>query len=148
MKQAWINWFLKNIHDKDFTQINMPLKKYGRKYEYYNFGRDEVPFDLEFQSYLQNHINSDNFTFDCYHIHKWKEGSYFDSHIDDRENRKFSYIFELKESDCKTKLLVKGISIEEGWFDVQTEHRVPKIKKGERISLTVFGKNKLKKTLM
>lgn len=142
MKQEYKDWFLKNIEDKNFTLIDMPLKNYGRKYEFYNFGRNEVPFDLEFEKYLKEFIKDSQFVFDCYHIHKWKEGYYFDSHIDDRENRKFSYVCELKESDCKTKLLVNNILTEEGWFNVQTEHRVPKVEKGERISLTIFGKNK------
>ena len=34
---------------------------------------------------------------------------------------------------------------EYGWFDVHTYHSVPIIKKGERISLTVFGKKVIKK---
>lgn len=148
MKKEWISWFLENIKDKEFTKINAPAKKYGRKYEYYNFGRHEVPFDLEFESYLQEFVDNSDFEYECYHIHRWKVGSYFDSHIDDRENRKFSYVCELQESECKTKLLVDNVLTEEGWFNVQTEHRVPKIEKGERISLTIFGKNKLKKVLM
>jgi len=147
MKQEYKDWFLDNIKDKEFTKIDSPTKIYGRKYEYYNFGRHEVPFDSEFKLYLESFVGEDDFDYECYHIHRWNVGSYFDSHIDDRENRKFSYVCELKESDCKTKLLVNNVLTEEGWFDVQTEHRVPKIQKGERISLTVFGKNKLKKTL-
>lgn len=148
MKQEHKEWFLNNIKNKNFIETHIPRKKYGRKYEYYNFGRDEVPFDSEFQLFLENLIGDDNFVFECYHIHRWKIGSYFSTHQDNRENRKFAYVCELKESDCKTKLLVENKEVEEGWFDVHTNHEVPKIKKGERISLTIFGKNKLKKTLM
>ena len=148
MKEEYKDWFLNNIKDKEFTIIDMPLKRYGRKYEYYNFGRHEVPFDLELNSYLQDFVGDDNFEYDCYHIHRWKVGSYFSTHHDDRENRKFSYVCELQESNCKTKLLVDNILTEEGWFDVYTKHEVPPIKDGERISLTIFGKNKTKTTLM
>lgn len=148
MKQEYKDWFLENIKDKKFVLTNVPSPKYGRKYEYYNFGRHEVPFDAEFRTYLETFVGDSNFDYDCYHIHKWKVGSYFDEHIDDRENRKFSYVCELKESECKTKLLVNNVLTEEGWFDVHTNHRVPKIQKGKRISLTIFGKNRLKKSLV
>lgn len=148
MKQEYIDWFLENIKDKEFTKIEVLSKKYGRNYQFYNFGKHEVPFDLDFELYLQNFVNDTDFEYDCYHIHKWNEGCYFSTHHDDRENRKFSYVCELQESDCKTKLLVENQPIEEGWFDVHTNHEVPKIKKGQRISLTIFGKNKNKKVLM
>ena len=148
MTQEYIDWFLENIKDKEFTKIDAPSKLYGRKYEYYNFGRNEVPFDSEFKLYLQSFVNVIDFEYDCYHIHKWNVGSYFSVHHDDRENRKFSYVCELQESDCKTKLLVGDEPTEEAWFDVYTKHEVPLIKKGQRISLTIFGKNKSKITLL
>lgn len=148
MKQEYKDWFLENIKNKQFTEINMPSKTYGRKYEYYNFGRNEVPFDSELQTYLENFVKDKDFDYDCYHVHRWNVGSYFSIHHDARENRKFSYVCELQESECKTKLLVENILTEEGWFGVNTKHEVPKIKKGQRISLTIFGKNKTKTTLM
>jgi len=148
MKQEYKDWFLENIKDKEFKKIKSFSKSYGRQYEYYNLGKHIVPFDFEFKKYLESFVNDNNFDYDCYHIHRWSEGCYFDEHIDDRENRKFSYVCELQQSECKTKLLVENKPIDEGWFDVQTLHMVPKIKKGERISLTVFGKNKIKKRLI
>lgn len=148
MKQEYKDWFLDNIKDKEFTKIDMPSKIYGRKYEYYNFGRHQVPFDSEFELYLQEFVNDTNFEYDCYHLHRWKKGYYFSEHHDERENRKFSYVCELQSSNCKTKLLVENTLTEEGWFGVKTKHEVPPIKDGERISLTIFGKNKLKKSLV
>ena len=148
MKQEYKDWFLDTIKDKKFTKAYSPSKKYGRKYEYYNLGRHEVPFDLEFKKYLETFVGDSDFEFECYHLHKWSVGSFFNEHIDDRENRKFSYVCELQESECKTKLLVENILTEEGWFDVHTIHKVPVIQKGERISLTIFGKNIIKKSLV
>lgn len=148
MKKEYKDWFLESIKTKEFTKIDMPLSQYGRKYEFYNFGRHEVPFDLEFQTYLQSFVNDSDFEYECYHIHKWDVGSFFDIHHDDRENRKFSYVCELQESDCKTKLLIDGIPTNEGWFNVHTKHEVPVITEGQRISLTIFGKNKIKRTLI
>ena len=142
------NWFLENIQTKEFTKVDMPLSQYGRKYEFYNFGRHEVPFDSEFETYLQSFVNDTDFEYECYHVHKWDVGSFFDLHHDDRENRKFSYVCELQESECKTKLLIEDTPTNEGWFDVHTNHQVPIIKSGQRISLTIFGKNKIKTTLI
>lgn len=144
MEARYINWFLTNIEDKRFTKISQRYMKY----EYYNFSRDDVPFDTEFKSFLESYIGDTDFDFECYHIHKWNVGSHFDEHIDDRENRKFSYVCELQESECKTKLLVNTTESNEAWFDVKTKHTVPKIQKGQRISLTIFGKNNLVKSLM
>lgn len=148
MKTEYKDWFLENIKDKEFTSIDIPSKTYGRKYQYYNFARNEVPFDLELKSYLESFVGDTNFEYDCYHVHKWDVGSYFAIHHDNIENRKFSYVCELQESECKTKLLVNNILTEEGWFDVHIKHEVPQIKKGQRISLTVFAKHKNKTTLM
>lgn len=134
-------WFLPNILDKKFTYT---INSYGnaeRRYEYYNFLRKDIPFDKEFNEYLVTLTKDTNFTYQVYHIHKWKEGYFFNEHIDDRANRKFAYVCELKESECKTKLLVENKPLEEGYFGVTTKHRVPVIKSGERISLTVFGSN-------
>ena len=142
------NWFLENIQTKEFTKVDMPLSQYGRKYEFYNFGRHEVPFDFEFETYLQSFVNDTDFDYECYHVHKWDVGAFFDLHHDDRENRKFSYVCELQESKCKTKLLIEGNPTNEGWFDVNTNHQVPMIQLGQRISLTIFGKNKIKRTLI
>ena len=144
MKQEYKDWFLESIKTKEFIKVDMPLSKYGRKYEFYNFGRYEVPFDSEFQTYLHSFVNDTDFVYECYHIHKWDVGSFFDIHHDDGENRKFSYVCELQESDCKTKLLIDGIPTNEGWFNVHTKHEVPVITEGQRISLTIFGKNKIK----
>ena len=107
-------WFLENIKDKIFTREDYSYKNVSRKYEYYNFARDEVPFDSDFESFLKSIIGNDDFTYECYHVHKWKVGDFFEPHHDNRENRKFSYVCELQESDCKTKLLVENNPINEG----------------------------------
>ena len=144
MKLEYIDWFLNNIKNKEFTKRD----KYGRNYEFYNFSRDQVPFDSNFHSYLKSFVKDTEFEYDNYHIHKWKVGSYFNEHIDNRDNRKFAYMCELQESKCKTKLLVEDTKLEEGWFDVYTKHRVPTITDGERISLTIFGKKINNKTMI
>ena len=140
MKSEYKLWFLQNITNKVFTLTHNKLGGVSRKYEYFNFSRTEVPFDTEFFEFLKSYVGQSNFTYDAYHIHRWKSGYFFDEHIDDRADRKFSYVAELKESECKTKLLVENYPSEEAWFDVRTKHTVPKVKEGERISLTVFGK--------
>lgn len=136
MKQEWISWFIENLSNKDLTLI----QKEDRQYQFYNFGRHEVPFDSEILEYVKKVVGMDDITYDCYHTHVWNEGDFFDTHTDNRFGRIFSFVCELQQSDCKTKLLVEDQKVDEGWFDVLTEHRVPKIKKGQRISLTIFGK--------
>ena len=148
MKSEYKSWFLNNILDKEFTQVYIPSKNYGRKYKFYNFSRKEVPFDNKFFMYLSEFVGMTNFDYDCYHIHKWDKGDYFDEHIDDRANRIFSYVCELKESECKTKLIVENTLTEDNWFDIYTKHYVPKIQQGQRISLTVFGRKKKQKPLL
>lgn len=142
MKQEYIDWFLENIKDKEFIVASSPSENSWKLYEHYTFGRHEIPFDSDIQSYLESLIGDSDFKYECYHIHRWKEGYHFDEHTDNLENRKFAYVYELQESECKTKLLVEDEPMVEGWFDVHTKHRVPKIQKGERISLTIFAKNK------
>ena len=144
MEQKWIEWFLENTANKTFTIE----KRKHCQYEYFNYHRDNVPFDTQFNQFLSRLVGDSKFNYDVYHIHKWKEGSYFNEHKDDRDNRRFAYVHELQESDCKTKLLVNGTAKEYDWFDVHTYHSVPVIKKGERISLTVFGKKLIKKVII
>jgi hypothetical protein len=136
MKSEYMDWFLNNIKDKEFTK----RCKYDRKYQFYNFSRNEVPFDSNFHSYLKSFVNDIEFEYDTYHIHKWKVGSFFNEHIDNRANKKFAYVCELRESKCKTKLLIEDTEVAEAWFDVYTKHTVPVITDGERISLTIFAK--------
>ena len=52
MKLEYIDWFLNNIKNKEFTKRD----KYGRNYEFYNFSRDQVPFDSNFHSYLKSFV--------------------------------------------------------------------------------------------
>lgn len=148
MNTGFKNWFLDYTSHAKFIQLEHSLSNINRKYEYYNIQREEVPFDSAFNRYLENLVGNTDFTYDLYHVHKWKVGSYFDPHIDARDNRKFAYVCELKESKCKTKLLVNDKQVEESVFSVYTEHKVPEIKLGERISLTVFGKNIKNKRLL
>lgn len=144
MNKDWINWFLLNTLARDFVT----KKTKHCHYEYCNLYKDKVPFHDEFKNFLTKYIGDTKFYYDVYHIHKWKVGNYFSEHTDNRANRRFAYVHELKESECKTKLLVEGVSLDFGLFDVHTLHSVPKIKKGERISLTVFGKNKKEKVII
>lgn len=141
MKKEWIDWFVKHVSNKEFTLENIPYFNIKRNYSFYNINSSDVPFHSEFFEYLKKYTGIDDFTFDIYHIHRWVKGSFFSKHIDNRDNRKFAYVYELQESECKTKLLVNNNSVNEGWFDVHTNHEVPTIISGERISLTVFGKN-------
>lgn len=142
MKKEWVKWFLSYVSNKTFEVENTPYFRIKRNYQYYNIKTSEVPFHKEFFNYLVEFTKTDDFNFDFYHIHKWSVGNFFSSHIDNRDNRKFAYVCELQESNCKTKLLVEGKPIDESWFNVHTRHEVPKIKDGERVSLTIFGKNK------
>jgi len=142
MKKEWVKWFLDYISNKKFVIENTSYFRIERNYQYHNIKASEVPFHNEFFDYLIEFTKIDDFIFDFYHIHKWNVGSFFSPHNDKRDNRKFAYVYELQESNCKTKLLVEDKPIDESWFNVHTKHEVPKIKDGERISLTIFGKNK------
>lgn len=139
MENTYRNWFLQNIQDKEFRTTVILEPKVARSYSYFSFLRSEVPFDSDFFVYLKEYTGVKDFTFKYYHLHKWKKGDFFDVHIDKRENRIFGYCCELKESTCSTKLLVEGKKVDEAWFSNETLHNVPKVQKGERISLTVFG---------
>ena len=137
MKKEWKEWFINKInHCEDSGGYDWE----DRKYTYYNVRKEDVPFHEE----LKRHIFSFSpFTkdslYDVYHIHVWEQGGFFKEHKDNNFKRKWSYVCELQESECNTSLLVNNISIKEGIFDSNTLHEVPKIKKGTRISLTVFG---------
>jgi hypothetical protein len=134
-------WFLDNIQDKVFKKTVVSKPRVERKYEYFNFTRSQVPFDSEFSDFLIDYVGDSDFTYELYHIHKWYAGSFFDTHYDRNANRKFGYVCELSASDCCTKLLVEDTPVTEAVFDCDTLHRVPVIKEGLRISLTVFGVN-------
>lgn len=140
MKNKWKDWFLNYIEDKEFITEDYPFYDVKRNYQICNIEPSDVPFHEEFVNTLKNLTGAEDFAIEQYHIHKWSKGNYFTEHIDDRDSRIFAYVCELKESDCKTKLLVNREPKDEAWFDVQTKHEVPKIKEGTRISLTVFGK--------
>lgn len=141
MKDTWKEWFLTYVNDKDFTLTDSPYSGIKRNYRFHNINKKYVPFHAEFKEFLKNYTGVGDFTYDTYHVHTWQEGSFFSKHKDDRDDRKFAYVYELQESECKTKLEVEGNKITEGWFDVFTKHEVPVIKKGKRFSLTVFGKH-------
>ena len=140
MNLEWKNWFLDYTGNREFFTEQFPFYDIDRNYQIYNINPSEVPFHEEFVNNLKDLTGIEDFAVEQYHIHKWSKGSFFTEHIDDRDDRIFAYVCELKESDCKTKLLVNGEPTEEAWFDVRTRHEVPEIKKGVRISLTVFGK--------
>ena len=140
MKKEWKEWFINKInHCEDGGEYDWE----DRKYRYCNIQKEDVPFHEELKKYI---FSFSPFTkdsvYDLYHIHTWGEGGFFLPHKDNNFGRKWSWVSELQESECNTSLLVWGTPIKEGIFDSNTLHEVPKIQKGVRISLTVFGKPK------
>lgn len=138
MKQEFKEWFISQIKESQDT-ADYP----GRNYSFTNLHIDQVPFHEELKDYIFS-LNpiTDNTEYEVYHVHTWNEGSYFEQHIDNNFRRKWAYVCELQESECKTTLIVEGKETKEGIFDSNTLHEVPMIKKGTRISLTVFGSSK------
>lgn len=135
MKEEWKSWFITN------RSINQENQKFNdRSYNFTNFQCKDVPFHDELKKYIcsLNQITN-NTLYTLYHVHTWDVGDYFSEHIDDNFRRKWAYVCELQSSECNTSLLVEGKEIKEGMFNSKTLHEVPKIKKGTRISLTVFG---------
>ena len=138
MKQEYKNWFIQN-RNIDQESYNWP----DRSYEYTNIHYSKVPFHKELKEHIYSFEGIDISTeYDTYHIHTWKEGDFFNEHMDNNFRRKWAYVCELKASECNTKLVVGGFEMEEGVFDSFTLHRLPKIQQGTRISLTVFGSTK------
>ena len=137
MKEDWKRWFLnkvENAQNSDFYDLE------DRKYQFLNLYKDEVPFHKELRNYIFSLNSNDEATdYEVYHIHTWNEDDFFLEHIDNNFKRRWSYICELQSSQCNTSLLVEGKPLKEGLFDSNTKHEVPKIQKGTRISLTVFG---------
>ena len=137
MKDEYKSWFINEIEkfsDKHTWNEN------GRSYTSCNIHIDHVPFHSELKRHIYSLSNlTDDTNYKMYHVHVWREGDYFDEHIDNNFNRKWSYVCELKPSDCNTHLLVEGNEMIEGIFDCNTLHQVPPIQSGYRISLTVFG---------
>src|SRR6056300_570897 len=148
MKQEHKNWLLNHVEGKQFTQSINKGKHGSRRYNYFNVHRNDVPFDDEFNNTLVELLGDSNFDYTLYHIHKWHEGCFFSTHTDERENRRFAFMSELQESTCKTKLLVENKPVVEGIFLSNVRHEVPVIKQGTRLSLTVFGKFKVIKTII
>ena len=135
MKQEWKDWFIEN------RSVNQEHRKFDdREYKFTNFYFKDVPFHNELKEhiYSANPITK-NTVYELYHVHTWEKGDYFSEHMDNNFRRIWSYVCELQESECKTTLLVEGKEMKEGIFNNNTLHEVPKIKKGTRISLTVFG---------
>jgi hypothetical protein len=135
MKQEWKDWFIQN-RQKQQTNVEYA----DRQYSFTNYYIGNVPFHNELKEYIFSLSEITKGTdYDVYHVHTWNEGDYFDEHIDNNFRRKWAYVCELQESECGTSLIVEGNNKKEGIFDSNTKHEVPKIKKGTRISLTVFG---------
>jgi len=137
MKQEWKDWFIKS------RKTNQDVRLFqNRKYYYTNIPKSDVPFHNELKEYIFSLSDiTDNTSYEIYHIHTWYENDYFGLHTDGHYNRKWAYVCELKPSECNTSLIVNGKEIKEGIFDTNTLHEIPPIKKGIRISLTVFGLN-------
>jgi hypothetical protein len=135
MKQEWKDWFIQN------RDIKQEHKKFDdREYKFTNFYFKDVPFHEELKQHIYSlNAITKNTVYDLYHVHTWEEGFYFGEHIDNNFRRVWSYVCELQESECKTTLLAEGNEMKEGIFTNTTKHEVPKIQKGIRISLTVFG---------
>lgn len=134
MKQEYVDWFLKASEN---TQAYYNLS--DRRYSYINLYKTKVPFHNELEEYIFSLHSFNDTYYEQYHVHTWNVGDYFNEHIDSNFNRKWAYVCELKPSDCNTSLLVEGKEFKEGVFDSFTKHNLPPIKKGTRISLTVFG---------
>ena len=134
MKQKFRDWFL-NVDKPSQGNYNLA----DRKYSFVNLYKDEVPFHEELSTYISSLHSISNTYYDLYHLHTWNEGDFFDEHIDNNFGRKWAYVCELKSSDCNTSLLVEGEEFKEGVFDSTTAHNLPPVKRGTRISLTVFG---------
>lgn len=135
MKKEWKDWFISKLYPLTDT-VNWQ----DRSYSYTNLPISQVPFHKDLLYYIQSLSSiTQNTKYDLYHVHKWSEGDYFNEHADYNMHRKWAYVCELQSSECNTSLLVEGIPTKEGLFDSNTLHEVPKIQKGTRISLTVFG---------
>lgn len=138
MRKEWCQWFVNQIDNGrllNYEQRDSP----DRKYWYTNFALYEVPFHMEFKSWLSKYADRDDFDMECYHVHVWEPGCYFDEHTDNVNRRMFTYVCELQSSDCEGGLYIDEQLITEGVFPTHTPHRVDKIKSGKRISLTIFG---------
>ena len=144
MKQEYKDWFIGN---RDTEQEAYSWS--DRSYKFTNIEISRVPFHEELRDYIYSFPNIDTeATYDMYHIHTWEEGDFFYEHIDSRYSRKWAFISELQPSDCNTKLMVEGKEFEEGVIGCFDLHGLPKIQKGTRISLTVFGSTKHKHLLL
>jgi len=137
MKQEWKDWFINKREEDQKTRTFS-----NRNYYFTNLSKEEVPFHDELKSYIfsLSDITDDTY-YELYHIHTWNEGNYFGEHTDSHFNRKWAYVCELKPSDCNTSLMVGDTPYKEIIFETNIKHRIPEIKKGARISLTVFGLN-------
>jgi hypothetical protein len=139
MKKEWKEWFINQ------TRVYPSSGFYDwedRRYTYLNLFKGEVPFHEELKEYIFSKVGKKDTFYEVYHVHTWKVGDFFKEHKDNNFNRRWSYVCELQPSECDTTLLVEGNPLEEGVFDFNTKHEVPMIKKGVRISLTVFGSDK------
>lgn len=135
MNKEWKDWFILNRLEEQ-TRV----ERKDRKYEHTTLSIKDVPFHEELKKYIFSLSNLTKGTqYNYYHIHTWKEGDFFNEHVDNNNKRVWSYVCELKESECKTSLLVEGKKTKEGIFDCNTKHEIPIVTKGTRISLTVFG---------
>lgn len=134
MQKDWKRWFIEGSEPEGIYDWE------DRKYGYRNIHCDSVPFHGELKDYIFSLSEvTKGTTYEIYHVHLWEEGGFFSPHKDNNFGRKWSWVCELQESQCGTTLLVEGKELKEGIFDSNTIHEVPKIQKGKRISLTVFG---------
>ena len=138
MKTEWVDWFVGQINNGRLLNYEV-REKPSRRYWYTNFGLNEVPFHTEFISWLSKYADRDDFIMECYHVHVWGPGCYFDEHTDNFKRRMFTYVKELQSSDCEGGLYIDDQLITEGVFPTHTPHRVTRIVEGQRISLTIFG---------
>ena len=137
MRPEWCKWFIDQAKNR---HLMLEVRdKPHRKYLYTNLSFDEVPFHMEFKEWLSEYVDRDNFDMECYHLHVWEPGHYFDEHTDTRKGRMFTYVNELQASGCDGGLYVDDQLITEASFPTHTPHRVAPISDGQRISLTVFG---------
>jgi len=159
MKQEYRDWFIEHtkqyeeyrlspeVESRGLGSFDLRVKSFwkkvdNRKYTFYNIPMEEVPFHNELSNYIYSlHSFPDTF-YKWYHLHIWDKGDFFDEHTDFHVGREWSYVCELQASKCNTSLVLDGKEIKEAIFDTKVLHRVPPMKEGTRISLTVFGLSK------
>ena len=147
MNQDWKNWIIEYSKTKDWKRVDESNNKhFPRKYSFCTLPRNEVPFDAELDSYINNFIGHSDYVNNEYVLIKYDVGDFIGEHLDKYGNNVVTYVCELQSSDCKSHLIIDGEEKQEAKYTIDISHRVDKIKSGTRISLSMFGRRKNNKT--